>query len=424
MSDEEEAFDSGFADADNNNNNNEGEADAPAKKRARRGAAAGNLALYAEFRKLPEKYKSTASNKVYDTHYCICKHCEAAQRAAHPDATDVVSLCKKINMVHRDCRNHLKSCMHYQQACVVEGREAVFFVEKSSSSTDSSSNNNNGNASSAKKASASNNNSFPPIKPSAIWPSTFEVFVEKDTFKFNAAHFVAFEGYRERLHGHNYRVGVRLQGNRTHIGPDGYVIDYGNIKKVCKDICKDLNEHFLCPMYSDVLHIVQNTETGVVRIECAVDGTHFEFPAADCKMLPIMHATTEELAIYLWSQVVERLDAGYLKARGMSSLELTVAEAPGQQATFRYPIPSSSSFSSLDVRHFIQTGQVIPMPCLEDDRNKKNNNQSCQCPSTSQLTSLTAAMHAQGLLTRQVSPEELQALMTVNGSKDAAARTV
>ena len=32
------------------------------------------------------------------------------------------------------------------------------------------------------------------------------------TRQFNAAHFVAFEGYRERLHGHNYHVSVRLIG--------------------------------------------------------------------------------------------------------------------------------------------------------------------------------------------------------------------
>lgn len=43
-------------------------------------------------------------------------------------------------------------------------------------------------------------------------PELFEVFVGKEDFKFSCSHFVAFEGYRERLHGHNYSVGVRLKG--------------------------------------------------------------------------------------------------------------------------------------------------------------------------------------------------------------------
>jgi 6-pyruvoyltetrahydropterin/6-carboxytetrahydropterin synthase len=41
----------------------------------------------------------------------------------------------------------------------------------------------------------------------------FEVVVDKDDFKFNCAHFVAFQGFRERLHGHNYHVVVRLVGS-------------------------------------------------------------------------------------------------------------------------------------------------------------------------------------------------------------------
>jgi 6-pyruvoyl-tetrahydropterin synthase len=43
----------------------------------------------------------------------------------------------------------------------------------------------------------------------------FEVFVGKEDFKFSAAHFVAFDGFRERLHGHNYQVAVRLKGQQV-----------------------------------------------------------------------------------------------------------------------------------------------------------------------------------------------------------------
>ena len=38
------------------------------------------------------------------------------------------------------------------------------------------------------------------------------MFVGREDFKFSAAHFVAFEGFRERMHGHNYHVAVRMKG--------------------------------------------------------------------------------------------------------------------------------------------------------------------------------------------------------------------
>ncbi|CAN0414175.1 unnamed protein product, partial [Laminaria digitata] len=43
-------------------------------------------------------------------------------------------------------------------------------------------------------------------------PELFEVFVGKEDFKFSSSHFVAFDGFRERLHGHNYTCTVRLKG--------------------------------------------------------------------------------------------------------------------------------------------------------------------------------------------------------------------
>jgi dihydroneopterin triphosphate aldolase (PTPS-III) / 6-pyruvoyltetrahydropterin synthase len=194
-------------------------------------------------------------------------------------------------------------------------------------------------------------------------PSThFEVNVAKEDFKFNAAHFVAFPGFRERLHGHNYRVGVRLLGDRR-IGADGYVIDFGCIKDVCKKVCKRLNEHFLCPIYSDVLQVVH--ENDQVKITCE-DSSVFVFPEMDCAILPIVHATTEELAIYLWSEILKGLHAPYLRQRGIHTMEITVSEAPGQDATFRLEIPEVSEGFQLDVREFIQKGDIIPMPCKSD----------------------------------------------------------
>lgn len=39
------------------------------------------------------------------------------------------------------------------------------------------------------------------------------------------------------------------------VGQDGYVVDFGEIKKISRVICKDLNESFLVPMNSDALKV-------------------------------------------------------------------------------------------------------------------------------------------------------------------------
>ena len=199
---------------------------------------------------------------------------------------------------------------------------------------------------------------------SSTSPKTlFEVHVSKDTFKFNAAHFVAYPGFRERLHGHNYRVSVRLFGSRK-IGPDGYVIDFACVKNVTKRVCKELNEHFLCPTLSNVMDITTTHES--VSITCE-DGSIFVFPKTDVAMIPIVHATTEELAIYLWGRILHGLDAEYLLKRGIHTMEITCAEAIGQDATFRLEIPTDLKGHSFDVSQYIMNGSVVPMPCPSND---------------------------------------------------------
>lgn len=127
---------------------------------------------------------------------------------------------------------------------------------------------------------------------------------------------------------------------------DGYVVDFGDIKRVTRSVCKQLNELFLCPMLSNVLDISQNDTS--VTLKCHVDGTTFVFPKADCAMLPIVHATAEELAVYLWSRILEGLSATYLKERGVHTMEVIVAEAVGQEAVFRSVLPSSSTTTDSD----------------------------------------------------------------------------
>lgn len=154
----------------------------------------------------------------------------------------------------------------------------------------------------------------------------YEVFVGKEYLKFNAAHFIAYPGFRERLHGHNYHVAVRLEGE---LGSDGYVIDFGLVKKVTKAVCEELDERTILPAQSDCLTIEEKDGAVFVQYE---DGARFSFPKDDVILLPIVHSSAEELAQWVLGRLrVELRAAG---ARPWKRLEVSVAETPGQSASF------------------------------------------------------------------------------------------
>ena len=161
--------------------------------------------------------------------------------------------------------------------------------------------------------------------------SEFAIHVAKENLKFSAAHFIAYPGFREPLHGHNYQVGVRVEGK---LASNGYVIDFGLIKKIVKAIVDQIDERTIIPADSDCLQIDRPNERQV-RVRYEAD--EFIFPAADVAMLPIVHSSAEEIARYIWSELV----AG-LRSRSAADeaevIEISVAEGPGQAAIYRKPV--------------------------------------------------------------------------------------
>jgi len=156
----------------------------------------------------------------------------------------------------------------------------------------------------------------------------YSVVVAKEYLKFAAAHFIAYPGFREPLHGHNYQVSVRVEAD---LGPDGYVLDFGLVKRVAKALCEELDERVLLPQRSDCLTVEAAADVVKVRTET---GDRFQFPAGDVRLLPIAHSSAEEIAAYLLVRLRDAL-AAEAGGRGLAALEVGVAEAPGQIAYCR-----------------------------------------------------------------------------------------
>ena len=82
----------------------------------------------------------------------------------------------------------------------------------------------------------------------------YRVSVTKDYLVFAAAHFITFSGHRcETLHGHNYRVGVVVEGKlQEH---SWYVFDFGVLKRIMRKLCDDIDHKVLLPTTNPHLQI-------------------------------------------------------------------------------------------------------------------------------------------------------------------------
>ena len=156
---------------------------------------------------------------------------------------------------------------------------------------------------------------------------SYRVHVTKDYLVFSSAHFITFAGHRcEALHGHNYRVGVTLDGE---LDPESwYVVDFSVLKQITRRLCDDIDHRVLLPLSNPKLTV---SEQGDVVNVAYLGQPRYTFPRADCALLPIPNTTVEMLAQYL----AGRLRAEMPDKVHITAMEVEVEENFGQSATFR-----------------------------------------------------------------------------------------
>lgn len=159
--------------------------------------------------------------------------------------------------------------------------------------------------------------------------SNFRVQVSKDYLVFASAHFITFKGHQcETLHGHNYRVGVAVEG--TLDAETLFVLDFSVLKQIARQLVDRIDHKVLLPTLNPKLAFREENER--VSVDYFGQPTYV-FPKRDCALLPIPNSTAEMLAQYLGSQVRDELAAGGYTH--LTSLELEVEENYGQSATYR-----------------------------------------------------------------------------------------
>ena len=120
---------------------------------------------------------------------------------------------------------------------------------------------------------------------------SWSIELEKEYFKFSAAHFLIFpDGSAERLHGHNYWVFVEVDAT---LSEHWLVIDFKEIKPVVSELLDSLDERFLIPGEHPVLtHSVREDDVCEIRY---LD-RYYAAPAEDVLVMP-MNNTSSELSL-------------------------------------------------------------------------------------------------------------------------------
>jgi 6-pyruvoyltetrahydropterin/6-carboxytetrahydropterin synthase len=157
----------------------------------------------------------------------------------------------------------------------------------------------------------------------------YRVSVTKDYLVFASAHFITFSGHRcETLHGHNYRVGVVVEGALQE--GSWYVFDFSVLKRIMRKLCDDIDHRVLLPTENPHLQIAERDDAITVAYQ---EQPRYVFPKRDCALLPLPNTTVEMLAELLTTQLQAALASE--GAAGITAIEMEVEENFGQSATYR-----------------------------------------------------------------------------------------
>jgi 6-pyruvoyltetrahydropterin/6-carboxytetrahydropterin synthase len=161
----------------------------------------------------------------------------------------------------------------------------------------------------------------------ATMSCTFTIEVAKDYFNFASAHFLIFaNGKREPLHGHNYQVSVKMEGELDRAG---VVLDFIAFKPLVKRICDSLDHRTMIQSNSPNLAVHRRAK----EIEVRYKSQKIVLPKSDVILLPLANTSTELLAEHV-AKLIRRQVKAHFHGAKIRAMEVGVEEARGQRGIF------------------------------------------------------------------------------------------
>ncbi len=152
----------------------------------------------------------------------------------------------------------------------------------------------------------------------------FRVHVTKDHLVFSAAHFITFNGnICERLHGHNWRVAVEVEGG---LDENGYVFDFIALRDTTQQLVTMLDHHMLLPTQHPTILVT----TDATEVTARFEQRRWVFPSEECVLLPIANTTAELIARWMAEQLAVAI--AERKGHTIDTLRVDIEENFGQWA--------------------------------------------------------------------------------------------
>jgi len=158
----------------------------------------------------------------------------------------------------------------------------------------------------------------------------FRIRVTKDNLVFCSGHFITYEGDKcERLHGHNYRTAVEIEGP---LDENFYVFDFIALKHRTREITNELDHRMMLPTNNSLVTLQE--KAGQIFVQYR--DRQWVFPKDDCVLLPIENTTAELLARYIAGRLIQSLGERHGFRKGLIKVE--VEESFGQSAFYEVEI--------------------------------------------------------------------------------------
>ena len=159
----------------------------------------------------------------------------------------------------------------------------------------------------------------------------FQVKLRKAVHVFCAGHFITLtDDLCEAVHGHNWMVGVDVEGTPC---PHGMVIDFIRLRDLLSAIVARLDHHMLLPDRNPLLTVTTAPRpSGHDETTVRFRDRRWIFPADECIVLPVANTTAEWIARWIGTELLTAFAAAGTPLTG--TIRVEVDECLGQSAVW------------------------------------------------------------------------------------------
>ncbi|MHA2246508.1 MAG: 6-pyruvoyl trahydropterin synthase family protein [Candidatus Hodarchaeales archaeon] len=152
------------------------------------------------------------------------------------------------------------------------------------------------------------------------------VAIDRISEHFSASHAIISSHYKEGLHGHNYLVGIEIEGS---IDIDDMVVDFIFLKDILSQALSDWDHYVLIPSKNKHIKIRENEG----NLEIEYGNRFYSIPQTEIKLLNCRNVTAETLARLLGEkiQILLRRETFWEK---IQAIKITVWETTYYRATY------------------------------------------------------------------------------------------